>query len=301
MSRWGGWSRDLGGFLCDGPELPQSGSGQVLGGLLGWRAMFNFMCDSFLRAFSCVWLAAWVSAGFTMAEEVPPSEAGGAEEAKADSSYAFGYQMGRQLQEYGIRTGDVDPERLLEGFSAGVDGDEPGISEERVQAAMERVGAMVQERDVQLGVKNLEEGKKFLDENGKREGVVTSASGLQYEILQEGGEEKYVAPKEGEPEKQFMVDYKGTLIDGTEFEASSEGSPVAMSLDVIPGIREALESMAVGARWKLFIPSELAYGDQRRSADIAPNAVLIFELGLVEIKDAPAAPVGGGFPFPTGE
>jgi FKBP-type peptidyl-prolyl cis-trans isomerase len=95
-----------------------------------------------------------------------------------------------------------------------------------------------------------------------------------------------------------MVNYKGTLIDGTEFDASPEGAPAAMSLSVIDGFKEALSIMPVGAKWKLFIPSKLAYGEERRSADIAPNSTLIFELELVEIKDAAPAPAGGGFPLP---
>ncbi len=143
------------------------------------------------------------------------------------------------------------------------------------------------------------DGKKFLEENAKREGVVTLPSGLQYEVINKGGESKYAAPKEGDPEKQFMVNYKGTLIDGTEFDASPEGSPVPMTLEVIAGFKEALTLMPVGAKWKLFIPSGLAYGEERRSAEIAPNTALIFELELVEIKDAPAAPEGGGFPLAT--
>jgi FKBP-type peptidyl-prolyl cis-trans isomerase len=96
-----------------------------------------------------------------------------------------------------------------------------------------------------------------------------------------------------------MVNYKGTLIDGTEFDASPEGSPIPMTLQVIPGFRESITTMPVGAKWKLFIPSELAYGVERRSAEIAPNTALIFELELVEITDAPPAPEGGGFPVPA--
>jgi len=96
-----------------------------------------------------------------------------------------------------------------------------------------------------------------------------------------------------------MVNYKGTLIDGTEFDASPEGSPVPMTLQVVPGFKEAITTMPVGAKWKLFIPSELAYGAERRSAEIGPNTTLVFDLELVEIKDAPAAPEGGGFPVPV--
>ena len=146
---------------------------------------------------------------------------------------------------------------------------------------------------------NLAAGKKFLEENGKREGVTTTKSGLQYEVLAKGGDVKYVAPKEGaEDNKQFMVHYKGTLISGKQFDASPEGEPVPMTLQVVEGFKEALTTMPVGAKWKLFMPSTLAYGEERRSADIAPNSALIFELELVKIQDAPPAPAGGGLPFP---
>ena len=120
---------------------------------------------------------------------------------------------------------------------------------------------------------------------------------MQYEVLAKGGDEKYVAPKEGEPpaDKQFLVNYKGTLIDGTEFDASPEGQPVPMTLQVVEGFKEALTTMPVGAKWKLFMPSDLAYGEERRSADIGPNSVLIFELELTKIEDAPARQ---GMPFP---
>lgn len=267
------------------------------------------MTFSFYKSVSNMGLVTLVMAGFTFAQDASDRESAdaaatapaSAEDTRADSSYTFGYQMGQQLKGYGIEAGDVDSESLLKGFSAGVEGEEPGISKERVQAAMEAVAGMVQEREEALGAKNLEAGKNFLEQNGKREGVVTNESGLQYEVLEKGGEEKYVVPKEGEPSKLFMVNYTGSLIDGTEFEASPEGSPVPMNLNVFPGIKEALTSMSIGAKWKLFIPSELAYGSERRSPEISPNSVLIFELELVEIKDAPAATEGGGFPVPGGE
>ena len=158
-----------------------------------------------------------------------------------------------------------------------------------------------QRREMEAAAANLEAGKKFLEENGKREGVTTTKSGLQYEVLAKGGEEKYVAPKEGaEDNKQFMVNYKGTLISGKEFDASPEGEPVPMTLQVVEGFKEALTTMPVGAKWKLFLPSSLAYGEERKSSDIGPNSTLIFELELVKIQDAPAAPQGMPFPMPQG-
>jgi FKBP-type peptidyl-prolyl cis-trans isomerase len=224
---------------------------------------------------------------------------------RTDSSYGLGFRTGGEFAQnygqFGISAADIDTESFMKGFLAAFKGDKPEVSEESLKAAMQALGEMLQVREKEGATKNLEAGKKFLEENGKREGVVTTKSGLQYEVLEKGGDQKYVAPKEGEPEKQFMVNYKGTLIDGTEFDASPEGEPVPMGMQVIEGFKEALTTMPVGSKWKLFIPSAMAYGEQRRSAEIAPNSVLIFELKLVEIKDAPPAPPGGGLPFPMPE
>lgn len=221
---------------------------------------------------------------------------------KADSSYALGYRSGgnfaQEFGRHGVTLDDLEMEVFIKGFTAGVKGDKTDIAEDKLQAAMASLATVLQQREKEAAEANLAAGKKFLEENGKREGVTTTDSGLQYEVMEKGGEEKYKEPKEGEPAKQFMVNYKGTLMDGTEFDASPEGSPVPMTLQVVPGFKEAITTMPVGAKWKLFIPSELAYGAERRSAEIAPNTTLIFELELVEIKDAPAAPEGGGFPVP---
>ncbi|NQX01815.1 FKBP-type peptidyl-prolyl cis-trans isomerase [bacterium] len=225
---------------------------------------------------------------------------------KADSSYALGFRTGggfaQQFGKFGVGAADLDPETFLKGFMAAIKGGKPELEEAKLQAAMEALGEMLQGREKVAAAANLEAGKKFLAENAKRAGVVTNKSGLQYEVITKGGEEKYVAPKEGaEDNKQFMVNYKGTLIDGKEFDASPAGNPVPMTLQVVPGFKEALTTMPVGAKWKIFMPSELAYGEERRSAEIAPNSVLIFDLELVKIQDAPAAPEGGmPFPMPQG-
>jgi len=171
----------------------------------------------------------------------------------------------------------------------------PSLDEARLQAAMEALGTMLQEREKKLSEENLAAGAKFLETNGKRKGVITTKSGLQYEVLKKGGDKKYEAPKDGkDANKQFMVNYKGTLIDGKEFDASPAGQPVPMTLEVVEGFKEALTTMPIGSKWKLFLPAKLAYGEQRRSADIGPNSTLIFELELVSIEDAPAEQ---GMPF----
>lgn len=214
---------------------------------------------------------------------------------KKDSSYGFGFREGRQfasqVSQYGINPSDIDQEAFLKGFMTGFGGNDPEVEESKLQAAMQALGTLLQSREKDVAAKNLEAGKKFLAENGKRKEVTTTKSGLQYEVLKPGGDRKYKAPADGSPDnQQFLVNYRGTLIDGTEFDASPAGQPVPMTLGVIDGFKEALTSMPVGAKWKLFIPANLAYGEQRRSNEIAPNTTLIFELELVDIQAAPAAP-----------
>jgi len=237
----------------------------------------------------------------TPAVEVPAKPKLDPAVVKSDSSYALGFRTGggfaQQFGRFGVGADDLDMENFIKGFSAAIKGGKPELEEARLQAAMEALGELLQGREKEVAAKNLEAGKKFLEENGKRKGVTTTKSGLQYEVLAKGGEEKYVAPKEGDKEaaeKQFLVNYKGTLIDGKQFDASPEGQPVPMTLQVVPGFKEALTTMPVGAKWKLFLPSELAYGEERRSAEIAPNSTLIFELELVKIEDAPPQQ---GMPF----
>ena len=242
----------------------------------------------------------------TPAVEVPAAPKVDPAVVKTDSSYALGFRTGggfsQQFGKFGVGPDDLDMETFMKGFTAAIKGQKPELEEAKLQAAMDALGAMLQEREKEAAAINLEAGKKFLAENAKREGVTVTESGLQYEVLEKGTGEKYTAPKEGEESnKEFLVNYKGTLIDGTEFDASPEGEPVPMTLQVVPGFKEALTSMPVGAKWKIYLPSELAYGEERRSAEIAPNSVLIFEIELVKIQDAPAAPQGMPFPMPQGQ
>ena len=218
---------------------------------------------------------------------------------KPDSSYALGFRtggtFGQQFGRFGVTAADLEQESFVKGFMDALKSGKPSLDEARLQAAMEALGTMLQERETKLAAENLAAGDKFLEKNGKRDGVITTKSGLQYEVINKGGDKKYEAPKDDkEASKQFMVNYKGTLIDGKEFDASPAGQPVPMTLEVVEGFKEALTTMPIGAKWKLFLPAKLAYGEQRRSADIGPNSTLIFELELVSIEDAPAEQ---GMPF----
>lgn len=292
--------------------MSKSGSRHNEGSLLGCADTPYDMRNTLYKnaARICLITLAATGIGFAQekaAEQVTPAPAapaaGDPKEMKIDGSYALGYRtggtFGEEFGRFGVKLDDLEMEAFLKGFKAAVKGEKPEVEEARLQAAMVALGEMLQQREKSAAQTNLEAGKKFLEENSKREGVKTLESGLQYEVLKAGGDAKYIAPKEGDPEKQFMVNYKGTLIDGTEFDSSPEGTPIPMTLAVIDGFKEALVMIPIGAKWKLFIPSKLAYGEERRSTSIAPNSALIFELELVEIKDAPAAPAGGGFPLPV--
>jgi FKBP-type peptidyl-prolyl cis-trans isomerase len=216
---------------------------------------------------------------------------------KTDSSYGFGFQSGRRFasetSRYGVTKDDIDKQAFINGFFAAFAGEEPKLDEAKIQAAMRALGTVLQNREQELAAKNLAAGQAYLAENTKRQGVTTTPSGLQYEVITPGGDQRYQAPTDGQPDNtRFLVNYRGTLIDGTEFDSSPTGKPVPMTLQVVPGFKEALTTMPVGAKWKLHIPANLAYGEQRRSAEIGPNTALVFELELVDIqKTEPAKAV----------
>ena len=133
---------------------------------------------------------------------------------------------------------------------------------------------------MEKAVQNRREGQAFLEENGKKEGVVTLPSGLQYRVIEEGG-----AASPG-PEDWVTVHYRGTLLDGTEFDSSfSRQGPETFQVNgVINGWREALQLMSEGSRWELVIPSELAYGSHGAGSRIGPNSTLVFEVELLSVN-----------------
>lgn len=208
---------------------------------------------------------------------------------KTDSSYGFGFNAGmtfrQQMSRFGVTSDDVDIEQFKKGLLDAINGEETATAQEKINAAMLGLQNRIQEREKEIAEKNLKEAEEFLAENKKREGVLTTESGFQYEVLKESDGVAY----DGTANPQFMVNYTGTLIDGTEFDASPQGFPIPMNLNVVPGFAEALRTMPVGAKWKIFLKPELAYGDQRRSEEIGPNSALIFEVELAEIV----------FPTPT--
>lgn len=246
-----------------------------------------------------VGFAGLASTGTLIAQDATPPAAAPAPqltdaEVKDISSYILGLQSSQRFGASGLTSDDVDMEAFGKGFTAGLTGEQPAYPEAQLRAAMEALGKKVQARQEKLAEANLAAGNAFLAENGKREGVTTTASGMQYEVLKKGGDKKYTAPEGGADDNgtRFMVNYRGTLIDGTEFDKSPEGQPFPMTLQVIPGFKEALTSMTVGSKWKIFLPANLAYGARPAGPKIGANSALIFELELVDIQKAPAPEPG---------
>ncbi len=195
-------------------------------------------------------------------------------------SYTIGYDIGTNFKTQKI---DVDSAVLLRGIQdAMADGDALMSDEDRkntmVKFQTEMREKMESERKA-AGGKNQADGEKFLAENKGKPGVVTTESGLQYMIITEGNGPK---PSDADTVKTH---YKGTLIDGTEFDSSyTRGQPASFPVKgVIAGWTEALQLMPTGSKWELYIPANLAYGDRGAGQSIGPNATLIFEIELLEI------------------
>ena len=199
----------------------------------------------------------------------------------ADSAaYAIGIDIGNNIKK-NLPTApggkDLDQKIILAAFTSALNGDSSQIAAAKVAACTQSYFMKAQQ--LEAG-KASEVGKKFLDDNAKRSGVKTTASGLQYEILKEGNGAKPVATD------TVVVHYHGTTVEGKVFDSSVDRKkPATFPVNqVIPGWTEALQLMPVGSKWKLVIPAALAYGERGAGADIKPNSVLVFEVELLEIK-----------------
>lgn len=198
-------------------------------------------------------------------------------------SYALGLSLGKQMKADDM---DVDLNNFSAGFGHGMgEGDALMTDEQlqtRLEAFREQRTAERQAEITEISEKNKAEGAAWLAANASKDGVQSTESGLQYKILTEGTGAKPAA------EDTVSVNYRGTLIDGTEFDSSySRGEPTEFPVNrVIPGWTEALQLMSVGSKWEVYIPSDLAYGPAGAGASIAPHATLIFEVELLEIKPA---------------
>jgi FKBP-type peptidyl-prolyl cis-trans isomerase FklB len=197
-------------------------------------------------------------------------------------SYAVGAQIGADMKR---QTVDIDPAVLAKGLKDSFQGSKLLLTDQEMREALsglqQQMAAKQADRMRELGAKNKQAGAAFLAENKKKEGVKVLPSGLQYKITKEG------TGKTPKADDTVTVNYRGTLIDGTEFDSSyKRGEPATFLVKgVIKGWTEALQLMKVGSKWQLFIPSELAYGEQPAGRVIGPNSTLIFEVELLGIKD----------------
>lgn len=220
---------------------------------------------------------------------------------KKDVSYAVGIEAGKRfLMEIQMSGIDLDVADMLEGIQDGLGGKPARLSDAQVQAGLEEAKrqadatrqSRMREAETQRaeqGDKNKAEGEAFLAKNATREGVKTLPDGLQYEVIKQGD-----GPKP-EPTDVVKVHYRGTFIDGSEFDSSyKRNEPATFPLNgVIKGWTEGVALMPVGSKYKLYIPSDLAYGPQGRGAKVPPNSLLIFEVELLEIVAKPGSPASG--------
>jgi len=221
--------------------------------------------------------AAFVLLGWSFSALAAPLDIKkGAEPQKA--SYGIGLNMGKSLAQGGLN--DLDLQALLLGIEDALAGKESALSEAELEQAFAFLQKETEAKLTKLGEENLAVGKKFLEDNGKRKEVVTTDSGLQYEVLKKAEGDK---PKESDV---VSVHYEGKLVDGKVFDSSiARGEPLELPLNgVIKGWSEGLQLMQVGEKYRLYIPSNLAYGEQSPSA-IPPNSVLVFDIELLGIKE----------------
>src|SRR6516164_2797884 len=202
-------------------------------------------------------------------------------------SYSIGMQIGFNLARQKV---DVNPDILNAGIKDAIAG-KPQLTPDQVKDVMAQFEKDMEQKQKQLGEKNKTDGAKFLEDNKKKPGVQTTASGLQYKVEKEG---TGATPKATD---LVTVNYRGTLIDGTEFDSSyKRGQPATFPVNgVIIGWTEALQLMKKGAKYQLFIPATLAYGERAMGPDIGPNSTLIFEVELQDVKPPPT-PVPQGSP-----
>jgi len=215
-----------------------------------------------------------------------PEEANSAPELKLDTqknriSYTIGVNIG---QDFKTQNMDVDPDLLLMGIKDSMSGKELQLTEEEmvqeIQNFQQEMQAKMAAEMEQKASENKALGEAFLAENAKQEGVVVTESGLQYKVIE---------PGQGDspgPADVATVHYRGTLIDGTQFDSSYDrGQPATFPVGgVIAGWSEALQMMKPGAKWQLFIPAELAYGERGAGQVIGPNSTLIFDVELISVE-----------------
>lgn len=197
-------------------------------------------------------------------------------------SYAVGLNIGMNFKRENV---DVNPDLLTAGIKDGVTG-KPQMTMDQIRDTMTAFEKDMQQKQVEAAKKNAADSEKFLAENKTKEGVKTTADGLQYKVLKEGNGAQ---PKSTDT---VTVNYRGTLVDGTEFDSSyKRGQPASFPVaGVIKGWTEALQLMKVGSKYQLFIPANLAYADHPPGPQIPPGATLIFEVELMDVKSPANTP-----------
>ncbi len=226
-------------------------------------------------------VAAGLVAGCNKSGDTASSSSAALETDAQKFGYAIGVDLGKSLQPV---KADVDITALKAGLDDVFSGTEPKMDDATREEVKNTVAKKMQERQLQERTEQASkagaEGEKFLAENGKKDGVKTTASGLQYEVLTEGKGAKPTAAD------RVTVHYKGTLINGEEFDSSySRGQPVTFPLaNVIPGWTEGVQLMTPGSKYKFVIPSALAYGERGAGVKIGPNETLVFEVELISVE-----------------
>jgi FKBP-type peptidyl-prolyl cis-trans isomerase len=227
------------------------------------------------------------------ATPAPAAQAPGFKAQKEKISYAIGMEMGKGVKTQGI---DVDPSILEQGLKDALSGAKSQMSEDEIKQVITALQQDIRQKQMQVqeaaAAENKTKGDAFLAANAKKEGVVALPDGLQYKILTAGQGKK---PVESDT---VLCNYKGTFVDGTEFDSSAQaGKPVPFEVkNVIPGFKEVLQLMPVGSKWQVFVPSNLAYGERGAGGVIGPNAMLIFEIELVSIEGPAMNQPAGGAP-----